>query len=790
MARLPSRSRLTAWATALVIAYAAAAVAYGLGFLAPVRNAENGTLDWRFLFRGPVGDKHPTIALITFDEGDSLDYWAPLPRRRLARVIDRLHASQVQLVGLDVFLEKPSFDAAGDALLLEALRRAGNVVLASSLKAAGPEQWRERRPHAPYAEAALDWGYALFFTDTRGEYVREGQVAVPLKDDGHLLSLAGVLWAQLQGLDTAALRRLPGDTRHEVLPGHSQNYRRLIDYSGPPYQYYRRLAGEAPGGFVALSSRQLLAMPEALARGLLAGRVVLVGSGLDDAGDRFRTPFFAQAYGYEKTFGVEVHAQFLRSLLAADPLLRCGFFFAFCLTLVPAFLTAWGGLKLRPIWALPLAVGLAGGVWIVGFYAFSSWRLVVPLLVPTLAVGFACVLSLAHMAATEGRRRNAAHHRLGPMLGPEQVERLLQQPEIWNEEGGERPASALWLHIRLPPDRLNPLPSRQTLDFYQTLWARVSAAVFSRDGMVFRYEQDGMAAVFGAPLPSADHPSQAVETAVEIADILARLRAEEAGDGDWGFGLGVDAGRVLIGDLAQDPRPAVRSLGRPVERARQLAQNSGEGGVFVTQALRQQVGEGFVWEAAGQAQGEAYFRVEGRAGGPAPAPAPQRAHPFWKYLRIAPQSPAKDLEDFVAGVALFDDFSRGDLRRICPLLYRRSYGPGEAVFSQGEIGSAMYIIRRGACDIVEETSGRLLQRLEEGEFFGELALLSDLQRSAAAIACRPSELLVLFQSDMYQLVERHPELGMRLIRTLSRVLGERLVRFNEEAANGGGDDRA
>ena len=48
------------------------------------------------------------------------------------------------------------------------------------------------------------------------------------------------------------------------------------------------------------------------------------------------------------------------------------------------------------------------------------------------------------------------------------------------------------------------------------------------------------------------------------------------------------------------------------------------------------------------------------------------------------------------------------------------------------------------------------------------------------MAYEPVEVLVLFQADLYELIEREPELGVRLIRTLSRILGERLIQLNEE----------
>ena len=96
----------------------------------------------------------------------------------------------------------------------------------------------------------------------------------------------------------------------------------------------------------------------------------------------------------------------------------------------------------------------------------------------------------------------------------------------------------------------------------------------------------------------------------------------------------------------------------------------------------------------------------------------------------------------------------------------------------------MYILQRGSVDIIhedeDEVTSQLLQRLTEGDFFGELALLSDVLRSATAIAYEKSEILVLFQADLFDMIERQPELGVRLIRALSRITGERLIQGNEE----------
>lgn len=780
MARLASHSKLTSLATALVIAYAAGLATYLLSLLGPVHSAELGTLDWRFLFRGPVGEKPPEIVLVTIDEEADLPYWAPVPRRYLAQVIDALSGGGARLIGLDYFLGQRSFDAQGDSLLRAAMAQAGNVVLASFVEWDEEGKPQERRPIPFFFEAALDYGYATFFTDTSVESVREGRVAISL-EERHALSLAGCLFARMRGLDTAQIRQLPWSQRHPELPGHEDDYRRIIDYNGPPFPYYRHLDREIPGGLVVLSSHQVVNLPPSLAQRFFADRVVLLGSGLDDAPDLYRTPFFAQKYGFRRTFGVEIHGQFLHTLLADRQPERAGFLLSILLVLGPAFLAALAAVRIRAYGAFLVSLGLLLVLWMMGFYSFQSWSLVIPLVTPTLACSLACLLGLIYVGSTDGRRKNEARERFAPLVGPEQLEEILAQPESWVTEGEEQNVSVLW--IRLPSLDYESVSARETVDFFRNCWEELSPLIFKHGGAVFRYEEDGLGAVFGAPLEEKEHPGQAVDAAISLAE--AWLKAVQRGKWKGELWIGGDTGRAYLGELGGGERYAYRVLGRPVERALMLVQNrDGEGGIRISRELWEQVRgqvEVVPWSAGA---GETGYRVKGRTESPPVGAAVRPDNPFWKYLGLDRRRGDEISEELLEGLALFKGFNRRDLRQIVPLLYHRTFRPQERVFVQREVGSAMYIIQKGSVDILKEGEdsepAQLLQRLGTGEFFGELALLSDVRRSASAVAYEPAELLVLFQSDLYDLIGREPELGVRLIRALSRIVGERLIRTSEE----------
>ena len=83
--------------------------------------------------------------------------------------------------------------------------------------------------------------------------------------------------------------------------------------------------------------------------------------------------------------------------------------------------------------------------------------------------------------------------------------------------------------------------------------------------------------------------------------------------------------------------------------------------------------------------------------------------------------------------------------------------------------------------IVGETSGnsQVLAELSNGDFFGEMALLEDEVRSAAAIATDHSRLLGFFRSDLQILIERKPALGNKILQNLSKVVCTRLRKTNE-----------
>ncbi len=101
-----------------------------------------------------------------------------------------------------------------------------------------------------------------------------------------------------------------------------------------------------------------------------------------------------------------------------------------------------------------------------------------------------------------------------------------------------------------------------------------------------------------------------------------------------------------------------------------------------------------------------------------------------------------------------------------------SYPAGARIYGEGEVGTEMYAIRSGEVEITRIVSGqaRPVARLRKGDVFGEASRLEDLPRDATALAASDVELVRVNGATLESMLERNPEIAIRLLRALARRL--------------------
>ena len=110
-----------------------------------------------------------------------------------------------------------------------------------------------------------------------------------------------------------------------------------------------------------------------------------------------------------------------------------------------------------------------------------------------------------------------------------------------------------------------------------------------------------------------------------------------------------------------------------------------------------------------------------------------------------------------------------------PAQFTREAAAGEVIFQEGDLGTEMFIIHEGKVEIskqVESGESKPLAVFEKGDFFGEMAILEDLPRTATATALTAATLLSINGSTFDQMLRANPEIAVRMMRKLSRRLRE------------------
>jgi cAMP-dependent protein kinase regulator len=132
----------------------------------------------------------------------------------------------------------------------------------------------------------------------------------------------------------------------------------------------------------------------------------------------------------------------------------------------------------------------------------------------------------------------------------------------------------------------------------------------------------------------------------------------------------------------------------------------------------------------------------------------------------------RDRTGMLSSVSIFEDlpFDARDL--LIRNMTARRYNVGELVVRQGEIGDACYIISSGRVQVEEQDiSGdqRILAFLNEGDFFGETALLRDTPRMCDIRATTDAVILAIYKADFIKVAEKHPEAAKLVVRRMKTM---------------------
>ena len=121
--------------------------------------------------------------------------------------------------------------------------------------------------------------------------------------------------------------------------------------------------------------------------------------------------------------------------------------------------------------------------------------------------------------------------------------------------------------------------------------------------------------------------------------------------------------------------------------------------------------------------------------------------------------------ELLGRVPLFAGLSRRDLQRIARIADEIDLREGKQLISEGSSGRQFFILLDGGADV--RRKGRRLNTMGPGDFFGEIALLSDRLTTATVTTTEPSRALVITRTSFKSLLRDEPSVQLKVLQALA-----------------------
>jgi CRP-like cAMP-binding protein len=121
--------------------------------------------------------------------------------------------------------------------------------------------------------------------------------------------------------------------------------------------------------------------------------------------------------------------------------------------------------------------------------------------------------------------------------------------------------------------------------------------------------------------------------------------------------------------------------------------------------------------------------------------------------------------ELIKAVPLFAGLSKTQLGHIAQIADEIDVGEGKELIAQGDRGRQFFVLVEGGADV--RRNGRKVNTMQDGDFFGEIALVSDRPTTATVTVTRPSRLLVVTATGFRRLLRESPDVQLKVLKALA-----------------------
>lgn len=300
----------------------------------------------------------------------------------------------------------------------------------------------------------------------------------------------------------------------------------------------------------------------------LRNKIVLVGTSAPGLMDMRSTPV-GEVYP-----GVEVHANMISGILSQDIKQHPPYMLGANVVLMLLIGISLSVLLplLSPVRGILLSLIFLAGDAALNLALWNYAALAMPMAGGILIILTLFALNMSFGYFVESRAKRQITGLFGQYVPGELVDEMAKRPESVSMEGDSREMTILFSDVRsftTISEGLDPKELSQLMNEFLTPLSRV---IYKQRGTIDKYMGDCIMAFWGAPLPDADHAHHAVLAGMEMQHALNDLQPHFKARGwpEIHIGVGVNTGRVSVGNMGSEVRVAYTVMGDAVNLASRL----------------------------------------------------------------------------------------------------------------------------------------------------------------------------------------------------------------------------
>jgi len=530
-----------------------------------------------FLFKtvdtNPAMDPDNKIVIVAIDDKslDQLGRFSSWPRIHHAQLVNELAGAGARTIVFDVLFTEPTPD---DNELAASIRNAGNVILPLVGTPDGQQSavtgevitlGSVLKPIKTLEESALAVAHANVIPDEDG-VVRRLPLIIP--NDGQYepaLALTAV---------TSYLRRPPitaDSVENDYLSfaGRSvpldNSSCMLINYTDNPV---------SSGGYSIVSYVDVLR--NNISSDIFEDKIALIGVTAIGFGDVFWTPMG------RVISGVELHASAIYNLLTGNFLKPAPEFTTNLSILLLAVICGLAVLRFRPVLATLSAVFLVIIYYLTAFYFFDR-GIVLDMLYPTLSIAGVFVGINLYNVTSERLQKAEITRTFGRYVSPPVATKILNAVDEGSLKlGGEEcMVTVLFADVRNFSGFSEKTKPQELVSILNRYLSVVIKAALQHDGMVNKFGGDSIMAVWNVPVNCPEHALLATGAAISAQQALSELQDRVKNLPKIEFGIGVNTGNAVAGNMGSADRLEYSVVGDAVNIASRLADAAPGGRIWI-----------------------------------------------------------------------------------------------------------------------------------------------------------------------------------------------------------------